>query len=58
VHANRINNSCKRVILTLNAADRVTQIKYTKSDNTLIDQIDYTYDARWPAHQQNHAQWQ
>ena len=27
------------------AADRVTQLKYTKSDGTVIDQIDYTYDA-------------
>ena len=27
------------------AADRLSQIKYAKSDNTLIDQIDYTYDA-------------
>ena len=30
---------------TYDAADRVTQLKYTKSDGTVIDQIDYTYDA-------------
>jgi YD repeat-containing protein len=30
---------------TFDPADRLSQIKYTKSDNTLIDQIDYTYDA-------------
>ena len=27
------------------ASDRVTKLKYTKSDSTVIDQIDYTYDA-------------
>jgi RHS repeat-associated protein len=30
---------------TYDAADRVTQLKYTKSDGTVIDQIDYSYDA-------------
>ena len=30
---------------TFDVADRLSQIKYAKSDATLIDQIDYTYDA-------------
>jgi YD repeat-containing protein len=30
---------------TFDVADRLSQIKYAKSDGTVIDQIDYTYDA-------------
>ena len=44
MHLNRIHRSCKRVNRR-SYADRLSQIKYTKSDATLIDQIDYTYDA-------------
>ena len=44
MHLNRIKLSCKRGSRP-DAADRVTQLKYTKSDGNVIDQIDYTYDA-------------
>jgi RHS repeat-associated protein len=45
MNLNCINNSCKKAIRSYAAADRLSQIKYAKSDATLIDQIDYTYDA-------------
>jgi RHS repeat-associated protein len=45
MHQTRLKSSCKRINRLSKAADRLSQIKYTKSDNTLIDQIDYTYDA-------------
>ena len=44
MHLNCINSNCKRVNRSF-ATDRLNQIKYAKSDATLIDQIDYTYDA-------------
>jgi RHS repeat-associated protein len=44
MHLNRINSSCKRANRSF-ATDRLSQIKYTKSDGTVIDQIDYSYDA-------------
>jgi RHS repeat-associated protein len=44
MHLKRTHRSCKKGNRP-DAADRLSQIKYSKSDATLIDQIDYTYDA-------------
>jgi RHS repeat-associated protein len=45
MHLIRIKNNCKQASRRFDVADRLSQIKYAKSDATLIDQIDYTYDA-------------